>query len=157
MMYLILILLLFYFNNVLSFKKFPNNIFSHRMDGLKILSQPRTVPSFRLYMSQQGIADFILSFFKSPKKETSNANSTSGSYSKKEPMRELSHKIVIIGAGISGLACAKELIANGESDLVLLEASSEAGGRVKTDNVQGYLLDRGTTVRNPPYSFIQFI
>ena len=55
-------------------------------------------------------------------------------------------KIVIIGAGISGLACAKELFDCGEKDFVILEASDEVGGRIRTDEVDGYLLDRGFQV-----------
>jgi len=57
-----------------------------------------------------------------------------------------SKKIVIVGAGISGLACANELKKAGETDFVLLEASDAPGGRIRTDNVDGYLLDRGFQV-----------
>ena len=53
--------------------------------------------------------------------------------------------IVIIGAGVSGLTCAKYLKDNGVEALVL-EASAEVGGRVKTDSVAGFKLDRGFQV-----------
>jgi len=59
---------------------------------------------------------------------------------------EISKKFVIIGAGISGLASAKELTERGESDFVVIEASDLPGGRVKTDIVDGFLLDRGFQV-----------
>ena len=51
-------------------------------------------------------------------------------------------EIVIIGAGLSGLACAKRLR---ECDIscTLLEASDAVGGRVRTDLVDGFRLDRG--------------
>ncbi|AFK02664.1 amine oxidase [Emticicia oligotrophica DSM 17448] len=49
---------------------------------------------------------------------------------------------VIIGGGISGLTCAKYLNEKGYSFL-LLEGSDALGGRVRTDNVDGFLLDRG--------------
>jgi protoporphyrinogen oxidase len=49
---------------------------------------------------------------------------------------------VIIGGGISGLTCAKYLNEKGYS-FMLLEGSDALGGRVRTDNVDGFLLDRG--------------
>lgn len=54
-------------------------------------------------------------------------------------------KIYIIGAGISGLVAAFELEKGGFSPIIL-EASSEIGGRVKTDQEDGFLLDRGFQV-----------
>lgn len=53
--------------------------------------------------------------------------------------------VVIIGAGISGLTCAKYLKDNG-IEATLLEASDNVGGRVRTDTVNGYKLDRGFQV-----------
>ena len=53
--------------------------------------------------------------------------------------------VVIVGAGLSGLTCAKELHAKGV-EFVLLEASDAVGGRVRTDEVDGFLLDRGFQV-----------
>ncbi len=53
--------------------------------------------------------------------------------------------IVIIGAGIAGLTCAKYLKDKGISALIL-EASDGVGGRVRTDNVNGFKLDRGFQV-----------
>ena len=54
-------------------------------------------------------------------------------------------EIIIIGAGLSGLACAIELQKAGKRPL-LLEASDGPGGRVRTDEVDGFLLDRGFQV-----------
>jgi len=50
--------------------------------------------------------------------------------------------VLIIGAGLSGLACAIELQRAGRPILVL-EASGSPGGRVQTDRHEGFLLDRG--------------
>ncbi|MCB1113854.1 MAG: FAD-dependent oxidoreductase [Chlamydiia bacterium] len=54
-------------------------------------------------------------------------------------------KIVIVGAGLAGLAAAKVLEASGLSPLIL-EQSDKVGGRVRTDEFQGFLLDRGFQV-----------
>ncbi len=50
--------------------------------------------------------------------------------------------VIIIGAGISGLTCAKYLKDRGIQSLIL-EASDGVGGRVRTDVHEGFLLDRG--------------
>lgn len=49
---------------------------------------------------------------------------------------------VIIGGGISGLTCAKYLNDKGMS-FVIVEGSDALGGRVRTDIVEGFRLDRG--------------
>ena len=50
--------------------------------------------------------------------------------------------VIIIGAGIAGLTCAKYLQDRGIQSLIL-EASDGVGGRVRTDVYDGFLLDRG--------------
>lgn len=50
--------------------------------------------------------------------------------------------VVIVGAGLAGLACAQDLTRAGVDSRVL-EASDGVGGRVRTDAVDGYLFDRG--------------
>lgn len=54
-------------------------------------------------------------------------------------------RVAIIGAGLAGLACARTLEQSG-IDWVLFEASDAVGGRVRTDLVDGYRLDRGFQV-----------
>jgi phytoene dehydrogenase-like protein len=53
--------------------------------------------------------------------------------------------IIIVGAGLAGLTAAKVLKAAGKS-VKILEASDRIGGRVKTDEVDGFLLDHGFQV-----------
>jgi phytoene dehydrogenase-like protein len=53
--------------------------------------------------------------------------------------------VVIVGGGLAGLACARELHAQNFS-VVVLEASDGTGGRVRTDASGGFLLDRGFQV-----------
>jgi phytoene dehydrogenase-like protein len=50
--------------------------------------------------------------------------------------------VVVVGAGLAGLAAATTLRAAGRNVLIL-EASDGVGGRVRTDRVDGFLLDRG--------------
>ncbi|MFC4585248.1 NAD(P)/FAD-dependent oxidoreductase [Sphaerisporangium corydalis] len=58
--------------------------------------------------------------------------------------------VVIAGAGLAGLACAVRLSAAGVPVRVL-EAGDAVGGRVRTDVVAGFLLDRGFQVFNTAY------
>ena len=53
--------------------------------------------------------------------------------------------VLIVGAGVAGLCCARELQAAGRHVRVL-EKSDAPGGRVRTDRVDGFLLDRGFQV-----------
>ncbi len=58
--------------------------------------------------------------------------------------------VIIVGAGLSGLAAARHLRSSGV-DAVVLEASDSVGGRVRTDVVDGFRLDRGFQLYNPAY------
>lgn len=53
--------------------------------------------------------------------------------------------MIVVGAGLAGLACARELHRRGVA-VQVLEASDAVGGRVRTDRVDGFLLDRGFQV-----------
>lgn len=53
--------------------------------------------------------------------------------------------VIVVGGGLAGLSAAKLLVANGSS-VVVLEASDDVGGRVRTDDVDGFHLDRGFQV-----------
>jgi phytoene dehydrogenase-like protein len=60
-----------------------------------------------------------------------------------DPMPEA--EVLIVGAGLAGLACARALHAQGVG-FQILEASDAPGGRVRTDRQDGFLLDRGFQV-----------
>ncbi|WP_111669681.1 NAD(P)/FAD-dependent oxidoreductase [Algoriphagus litoralis] len=59
-------------------------------------------------------------------------------------------KIYIIGAGLSGLIASLELERAGFSPIIL-ESTDKIGGRMKTDSVDGFLLDHGFQVLNTAY------
>ncbi|MEO3930945.1 FAD-dependent oxidoreductase [Micromonosporaceae bacterium B7E4] len=58
--------------------------------------------------------------------------------------------VVIVGAGLAGLAAARRLHRAG-TPWLLVEAAERLGGRVGTDAVDGYLIDRGFQVVNTGY------
>ena len=54
------------------------------------------------------------------------------------------HDIIIIGGGISGLFLAYNLIQDNKyKDILLVESSSELGGRIRTENLDGIPLEMG--------------
>jgi hypothetical protein len=59
-------------------------------------------------------------------------------------------EVIVVGAGLAGLSCATHLTRAGV-DVVVQEASDTVGGRVRTDVVDGVLLDRGFQVHNTGY------
>ena len=58
------------------------------------------------------------------------------------------NRIVVVGGGISGLAAAHRLIALGQTNVTLIEASPRLGGTIQTEYRHGFLIERG------PDSFI---
>jgi phytoene dehydrogenase-like protein len=57
---------------------------------------------------------------------------------------------IVVGAGLAGLACGRELVRAGRR-VIVLEASDRVGGRVATDVVDGFRIDRGFQVYNDAY------
>jgi phytoene dehydrogenase-like protein len=58
--------------------------------------------------------------------------------------------VLVIGAGLAGLQCARMLSRAGRS-VTVLEASDEVGGRVRTEVIDGFRCDRGFQLLNPAY------
>lgn len=54
-------------------------------------------------------------------------------------------EVVVVGAGLAGLSAARRLHEAGR-DVIVIEAGDGVGGRVRTDVVDGYRLDRGFQV-----------
>ena len=62
--------------------------------------------------------------------------------------------VLVVGAGLAGLQCARELQAAGR-EVQVWEASDDVGGRIRTDRVDGFLVDRGFQVLNPAYPAVR--
>jgi phytoene dehydrogenase-like protein len=62
-----------------------------------------------------------------------------------KPNQRAGAKVVVVGAGMAGLCCALKLQEQG-IPCTVLEASDAVGGRIRTDKVDGFLLDRGFQV-----------
>lgn len=58
--------------------------------------------------------------------------------------------VAVVGAGLAGLSCGRALARSGLR-VRLLEASDAVGGRVRTDRVDGFQLDRGFQVFSTAY------
>ena len=62
--------------------------------------------------------------------------------------------VVIVGAGLAGLRCARRLTELGH-EVIVLESSDAVGGRIRTDVVDGFRCDRGFQVLNPAYPAVR--
>ena len=63
---------------------------------------------------------------------------------------DVSAPVIVVGAGLAGLACAQRLNQAGVA-VQILEASDAVGGRVRTDMLDGFRCDRGFQLLNPAY------
>lgn len=62
--------------------------------------------------------------------------------------------MVVVGAGLAGLRCA-QVLADAGREVVVLEAADVVGGRIRTERVDGHLLDRGFQLLNPAYPAVR--
>lgn len=65
-------------------------------------------------------------------------------------MTDRPRRVLVVGAGLAGLCCARTLHAAGH-EVAVFESSSRPGGRVASDRVGGFTLDRGFQVLNTAY------
>jgi len=59
-------------------------------------------------------------------------------------------EVVVVGAGLAGLSAATRL-ADGGCDVLVLEAAPSVGGRLATERIDGFVVDRGFQVLNTGY------
>jgi len=64
---------------------------------------------------------------------------------------DMKTKVAIIGAGLSGLTCAWYLKESEQYDITIFESSGRAGGKLQTELLNGFQLDRGFQVLLPAY------
>jgi len=62
----------------------------------------------------------------------------------------MSFDCIVVGAGLAGITAARTIQQAGNS-VLLIEASDQVGGRVRSDLIDGYICDRGFQVINPRY------
>jgi len=69
-------------------------------------------------------------------------------------MAARSAEVLIVGAGFAGLSAALKLQAAGK-DVLVVESSDRAGGRVASDLIDGFICDRGFQLINARYPALQ--
>ena len=62
--------------------------------------------------------------------------------------------VIVVGAGLAGLRCAARLTELGHR-VSVLEAAPEVGGRIRTDQIDGFRCDHGFQVFNPGYPAVK--
>ena len=60
-------------------------------------------------------------------------------------LRDADARVIVIGAGVAGLAAAYELHRSGLRNIVVLEAKARIGGRIHTDMSWGFPIDLGAS------------
>jgi oxygen-dependent protoporphyrinogen oxidase len=64
------------------------------------------------------------------------------------------NRVIVVGAGIAGLAAGHALSRRGFS-VKILEATSRVGGRMTTDRVDGFVIDRGAQFLSSEYGLLR--
>lgn len=68
----------------------------------------------------------------------------------------MTEPVIVVGAGLAGLCCARALM-KADVPAIVLEAGDAPGGRVRTDVVDGFALDRGFQVLLTAYPEAQAV
>ena len=69
-------------------------------------------------------------------------------------MASRSAEVLVVGAGLAGLSAAIHCQAAGV-DVIVIEASDRAGGRIASDVINGFICDRGFQLINAKYPALQ--
>jgi len=69
-------------------------------------------------------------------------------------MASRSAEVLIVGAGLAGLSAAIDCQAAGV-EVMVIEASDRAGGRIASDEINGFICDRGFQLINAKYPALQ--
>jgi phytoene dehydrogenase-like protein len=69
-------------------------------------------------------------------------------------MASRSAEVLVVGAGLAGLSAAIDCQAAGV-DVMVIEASDRAGGRIASDVINGFVCDRGFQLINAKYPALQ--
>ncbi|PON35051.1 FAD/NAD(P)-binding domain containing protein [Parasponia andersonii] len=77
-----------------------------------------------------------------PRASSSSSSSVHPRVNSSQPSSNPYTGVIVVGAGLAGLAAATRLSSE-NVPFLLLEASNEVGGRVRTDFADGFTLDRG--------------
>lgn len=81
---------------------------------------------------------------------TTNPGRKSGIHLAKRSITMQKIDTVVVGAGLAGLNCARELSLHGRH-VVVCEAADDVGGRIRTEQHEGFLIDRGFEVLQTAY------
>ena len=65
-------------------------------------------------------------------------------------MKKPHKEVIIVGAGLAGLSCARRLMKD-DIPFLILEADQRIGGRIKTDRCNGFILNHGFQVLQTAY------
>ncbi|GAB4850005.1 hypothetical protein Ancab_029304 [Ancistrocladus abbreviatus] len=105
---------------------------------MMILSSPFSLSSSNPTLSYSSPRHFHRRRFKLTPKATQTTLNTPSPNSALKPNKQ----VIVVGAGLAGLSAATNLHSQ-NIPFLLLEASDAVGGRVRTDSIEGFLLDRG--------------
>lgn len=72
-------------------------------------------------------------------------------FRRKAPLEKRTADVVVVGAGLSGLVTARELVKAGIRSVTVLEARNRVGGLTVTQEVEGVKVDGGGAWVSPPH------
>ncbi|MYA12151.1 MAG: FAD-dependent oxidoreductase [Gemmatimonadetes bacterium] len=110
----------------------------------RVRAAPECMTRRGFFTGALGVAGILPAVAVFPKRNAAFDLAGRGVFAPGSPRR--SQRVVIVGAGVAGLAAATELRTNGVDDVVVLEARDRIGGRVWTDTIgDGFPIDLGAS------------